>query len=108
MKGLLIVSGVHARLSNISLDGKWIEDEEFMYKNKHVVRKSGKPVGRILTSFRKVREQKPEMKIIFISGYAEDAFRKHNDRLEDVSFLPKPFSLAQLATMVKDVLKPRG
>ena len=61
MKGLLIVSGVHARLSNISLDGKWIEDEEFLYKNKHVVRKAGKPAGRILASFRKVREQKPEM-----------------------------------------------
>ena len=30
MSGSLIVSGVHARLSNISLDGKWIEDEEFM------------------------------------------------------------------------------
>ena len=60
------------------------------------------------TLARRIREQKPEMKIIFISGYAEDAFRKHNDRLEDVSFLPKPFSLAQLATMVKDVLKPRG
>ena len=61
MPGLVIVSGVHARLSNISSDGKWIEDEEFCYKNKSVIRKSGKPVGRILASFRKIREQKPEL-----------------------------------------------
>jgi two-component system cell cycle sensor histidine kinase/response regulator CckA len=48
-------------------------------------------------------EKCPEMKIIFISGYAEDAFRRKIDR-DDLSFLPKPFSLKQLAQKVKDVM----
>ena len=45
-----------------------------------------------------------QIKIIFISGYAEDAFRKNLDA-KDVDFLPKPFSLKQLAEKVKDVLE---
>ncbi len=60
-RGLLVVSGVHARLSNISAEGKWIEDEEFVYKNKRTVRKAGKAAGRILESFRKIRTLRPEL-----------------------------------------------
>ncbi len=41
------------------------------------------------------------MKVIFISGYAEDAFRKRLDSDADIHFLPKPFSLKQLAGKVK-------
>ena len=37
------------------------------------------------------------MKVIFISGYAEDAFRKRLDENADIHFLPKPFTLKQLA-----------
>jgi two-component system cell cycle sensor histidine kinase/response regulator CckA len=52
-----------------------------------------------------VREIKPNLRIIFISGYAEEAFRNSPDRPEDFHFLPKPFSLKQLTTKVKDVLE---
>ncbi len=49
--------------------------------------------------------ERPDMKIIFISGYAEDAFRRNMDReAKEIDFLPKPFSLKQLAGKVKDVL----
>ena len=51
-----------------------------------------------------VREQYPDMKVIFISGYAEDQFREAIERQSDIHFLPKPFSLEQLAGKVKDVL----
>ncbi|MCZ6638194.1 MAG: ATP-binding protein [Alphaproteobacteria bacterium] len=51
-----------------------------------------------------VREQYPDMKVIFISGYAEDQFRESIERQSDIHFLPKPFSLEQLAGKVKDVL----
>ena len=49
-------------------------------------------------------EERADLKIIFISGYAEDAFR---DKVgaEDIAFLPKPFSLTQLAARVKEVLQ---
>ncbi|MBV9860093.1 MAG: response regulator, partial [Alphaproteobacteria bacterium] len=53
---------------------------------------------------REVREIHPDMKVIFISGYTEDAFRQRLDTDSEIHFLPKPFSLKQLATKVKDVM----
>ena len=53
---------------------------------------------------REVRETRPDIKVIFISGYAEDAFRQRLDRDSDIDFLSKPFSLKQLATKVKEVI----
>jgi len=56
------------------------------------------------TLIREVREKRPEIKVICISGYAEDAFRKKLDQSADIHFLPKPFSLNQLAGTVKKVM----
>jgi two-component system cell cycle sensor histidine kinase/response regulator CckA len=53
---------------------------------------------------RQVRESHPEMKVIFISGYTEDSFRQRLDSDSDIHFLPKPFSLKQLAGKVKEVI----
>ena len=53
---------------------------------------------------REVREIHPEMKVIFISGYTEDAFRQRLDSESGIDFLPKPFSLKQLAAKVRDVI----
>ena len=53
---------------------------------------------------REVRERRPDIKVICISGYAEDAFRKKLDKSSDIHFLPKPFSLNQLAGTVKKVM----
>ncbi len=53
---------------------------------------------------REVREMNPEMKVIFISGYTEDAFRQRLDSDIGIEFLPKPFSLKELAAKVRDVL----
>jgi two-component system cell cycle sensor histidine kinase/response regulator CckA len=53
---------------------------------------------------REVREINPEMKVIFISGYTEDAFRQRLDTDFRIEFLPKPFSLKELAAKVRDVL----
>lgn len=49
-----------------------------------------------------VRTKFPALKIIFVSGYTEEKFKKELG--EDIHFLPKPFSLQQLATKVKEVL----
>ena len=56
------------------------------------------------TLVREVREIHPDMKVIFISGYAEDSFRDKVSEESDIHFLPKPFSLEQLAGKVKEVL----
>jgi len=52
-----------------------------------------------------LRDSLPNVKVIFISGYAEDAFEKNLGEGETFTFLPKPFSLKQLAATVKDVLE---
>ena len=57
------------------------------------------------TLVKNVRERRPTLKIIFISGYAEDAFRKTMEGPGEIAFLPKPFSLGQLAGKVKEVLR---
>ncbi|MEA2783296.1 MAG: two-component system, cell cycle sensor histidine kinase and response regulator CckA [Rhodospirillaceae bacterium] len=53
----------------------------------------------------RVRGQRPDMKVIFISGYAESAFREQASDGSQLHFLAKPFSLKQLAGKVKDVLE---
>ncbi len=54
---------------------------------------------------RELREIDCRIKVIFISGYAEDAFRRRLDQEHDIHFLPKPFNLKQLALTVKEVLR---
>ncbi len=57
------------------------------------------------TLVKHVTKQTPDMKVIFISGYAEDAFRKDLDfDINKIEFLPKPFSLKEIAEKVKDVM----
>jgi two-component system cell cycle sensor histidine kinase/response regulator CckA len=56
------------------------------------------------TLLKELRVLQPHLKIIFVSGYAEDAFKKNLPEGEAFAFLPKPFSLKQLATAVKEVL----
>ncbi len=53
---------------------------------------------------RELRERKPEIRVIFVSGYAEEAFRKNLPEGQQFDFLPKPFSLKQLIEAVKRVM----
>jgi two-component system cell cycle sensor histidine kinase/response regulator CckA len=57
------------------------------------------------TLLRELRKLQPDIKFIFVSGYAEDAFAKNLPEDAKFDFLPKPFSLKQLATVVKDMLE---
>jgi len=52
-----------------------------------------------------LRKRQPDIKFVFVSGYAEDAFAKNLPADAQFGFLPKPFSLKQLATVVKEVLE---
>jgi two-component system, cell cycle sensor histidine kinase and response regulator CckA len=56
------------------------------------------------TMVRHVKLLKPDLRIIFMSGYAEEAFRRNDQNSEEIHFLPKPFGLKQLAAKVKEVL----
>ena len=57
------------------------------------------------TLARLVRAERPEIKILLISGYSEEVARGDIVDTDDFHFLPKPFSLGQLVSKVKDVLK---
>nr|WP_281431753.1 response regulator [Rhodomicrobium vannielii] len=53
------------------------------------------------TLLRHLRQRNPDIRIIFMSGYAEEAFRKNLSADENFVFLPKPFTLKKLAETVK-------
>jgi two-component system cell cycle sensor histidine kinase/response regulator CckA len=57
------------------------------------------------TLMKELRRDHPDIKIIFMSGYAEDAFRRNLAENEDYMFLQKPFDLKQLAAAVKAALE---
>src|SRR5260370_32792575 len=52
------------------------------------------------TLFKELRKSHPDIKMIFVSGYAEDAFQKNLPDDDKYDFLPKPFSLKQLVAQV--------
>ena len=53
------------------------------------------------TMFGELRKRGIKCRVIFVSGYAEDAFAKNLPAGEDFGFLPKPFTLKQLVEAVK-------
>ena len=57
------------------------------------------------TLLRELRSRDPGLKIIFVSGYAEDAFQKHLPADgQQFAFLAKPFTLKQLVAAVKETM----
>jgi len=53
------------------------------------------------TWVREALEERPDTKVVFVSGYAEDAFNNESDHIPNSVFLPKPFSLNQLTVTVQ-------
>jgi two-component system cell cycle sensor histidine kinase/response regulator CckA len=54
---------------------------------------------------KELHKRNPDIKIIFVSGYAEDAFDKSlPDHKQFKFFLPKPFTLKQLVSAVKETM----
>ncbi|MBN8968715.1 MAG: PAS domain-containing protein [Rhizobiales bacterium] len=56
------------------------------------------------TMLTQMRKSNPDLRIIFVSGYAEDAFEKSLPAGEQFAFLPKPFTLSQLVATVKETM----
>jgi two-component system cell cycle sensor histidine kinase/response regulator CckA len=56
------------------------------------------------TLLRELRSRNPDLKVIFVSGYAEDAFQKHLPAHGKFDFLAKPFTLKQLVEKVKETV----
>ncbi|MCC6776548.1 MAG: response regulator [Hyphomicrobiales bacterium] len=56
------------------------------------------------TLMKELKKRIPDIRIIFVSGYAEDAFEKGMPDSEQFEFLPKPFTLKQLVSKVKETM----
>src|SRR5580658_2110214 len=80
-----------------------------------VLEKSDRPVDIVVsdvvmpemdgpTLARELRTRNPNLKIIFVSGYAEEAFQKHLPESGQYGFLPKPFTPKQLVAAVTQTL----
>ncbi len=51
---------------------------------------------------RKALETRPDVKVVFVSGYAEETFTEDQSSIPNSVFLPKPFSLNDLTATVHD------
>ena len=52
------------------------------------------------TWVREALKTRPDTKVIFVSGYAEESLTDQQSRIPNLVFLPKPFSLNELANTV--------
>ncbi|MBU2866483.1 hybrid sensor histidine kinase/response regulator [Pacificibacter marinus] len=50
-------------------------------------------------------KRRPNVKVMFVSGYAEDHFSEQQARIPNSVFLPKPFSLSELTATVQTQLQ---
>jgi two-component system cell cycle sensor histidine kinase/response regulator CckA len=50
---------------------------------------------------REALKERPEVRVVFVSGYAEDSFSETQARIPNSVFLPKPFSLGELTATVQ-------
>lgn len=48
---------------------------------------------------------RPDVRVVFVSGYAEESFADAQSRIPNSVFLPKPFSLSQLTSTVAEQLR---
>ena len=60
------------------------------------------------TLIKTARKDMPDLPVVCISGYTQEAVAKEITALPKVYFLPKPFSLKQLAGKVKAAFQPEG
>jgi PAS domain S-box-containing protein len=56
----------------------------------------------------RLRARRPALRVLYLSGYTDDAIAHHGVIEMDASFLQKPFTRAALATKVREVLAPRA
>jgi two-component system cell cycle sensor histidine kinase/response regulator CckA len=80
-----------------------------------VINDFGQPIDLIITDVvmpgmdghtlvRLIQEELPEIKIILMSGYTGDVIPGEIAESDGIHFLPKPFSLQELAGKVKEVI----
>lgn len=54
---------------------------------------------------RRLRQSRPQMRALFMSGYSEDVVEHHGQLDQDFAFISKPFTPNLLAARVREVLR---
>ena len=62
--------------------------------------------GRLLAE--RMRALFPSLRVLYVSGYAQDVIVRQGVLNEGIEFLAKPYTLDQLARRVRDVLDGRA
>jgi YesN/AraC family two-component response regulator len=52
----------------------------------------------------RVRAQRPDLRVLFMSGYTADRFARKGDPEDEVAFLQKPFNAEELLHAVRNAL----
>jgi signal transduction histidine kinase len=56
------------------------------------------------TLLKAMRERNLSLRVVFVSGYAAEIFERSLPENEEILFLPKPFSLAQLVSLIRQAM----
>jgi len=54
---------------------------------------------------KQVRERRPDVKVLLVSGYAADALEKAGHRSAELDLLTKPFKRSVVARRIREVLR---
>ena len=107
--------GARFRLAALASRGYTVLEAETGLDALRVVEAATEPIDLIVsdvimpemdgpTMLTELRKRGLNAKVIFVSGYADDAFARDLPEGQDFVFLPKPFSLKQLIQTVKGLL----
>ncbi|MES2571502.1 MAG: response regulator [Verrucomicrobiota bacterium] len=55
---------------------------------------------------RRLQGEKPDLKVIYTSGYSVDLFNRHLELTEGVNYLPKPYLSSKLLTILRNAFEP--
>ena len=81
----------------------------------HILREYSQPIHLLLTDVvmpgingretaMKIKEHRPGIRILYVSGYAHDAFMQEGTVANDEGFLEKPFAFEELAEKIREIL----